>query len=217
MFDINEFNLILPTESEELYRYQVSFIKQFEEESSADVLLQIVMLQIFTPIEDFYEAIKILKAYYEEVQDIRVLFLGSFLSSAWESHLPNYFLQHIDRAILTFNKQDQAIAYYLLAYDIFMKHDVKKKKTLYIDYLNKSIALSEKFVNNYYRLAMISKKKDAKDLMKKALANVLKVCSVQECEKLSKLDFISYDFFLNEHILGIELSEPNYLSLKHFR
>lgn len=216
MFDIRKFNLITLSESEKLYNYQSHLLNQISEGNLTDVVLQIAILQTLSPVADNNEAIRILQTYSQQSNDVRVYVLGSFLSSTWENYKVNDFLEKLIHFIPNVEDQQKAIIYYLIAYDIFMRNEISTGKNKYVDLLNKSIAFSKRFVYNYYRLAQVSEKQRAKELMKIGLSQIESVSSNSGCEKMQIDDFISFDSFVNEHILGIYLPEGTFLELQNF-
>ena len=217
MFDFNQFKLIQYDESEKLYNYQTLLLSEVTEKTLTDTVLKMALLQALPPVEDFYEVIKILKAYYQQDKDVRIWILGSFLSSKWENYKENEFLIDAETVLEeAHTNQQKAIIFYLMAFDIFMHSAVSEERDNYTELLSHSVELSERFAYNYYRLAEVSERKKAKELMKKALSQVENVCNEDDCKRLTLENFASYDFFLNEHILGIDLSYPNFLTLKDF-
>ena len=217
MFDIKKFNLITLSESEVLYNYQCCLLNQIPEGNLTDLVLQIAILQILPPVADNHEAIRILQAYSQQSNDIRVCILGSFLSSTWENYKVNDFLREINRFIPNVDNRFLAIIYYLIAYDIFMRNEILKDKNKYLDLLNKSVALSgERFVYNYYLLAQVSERKRAKELMKIGLSQIENISNDSDCEMMQIGDFVSFDSFVNEHILGICLPKGIFLELENF-
>jgi len=217
VFDISEFDLVKPYENKELYDYQYNLIEKKSEMILADFVLELALVQAMTPIEDYYVSISILQKYYEQDDDIRVGILGAHLSSVWECYKDNKFLPKLKETLTKLNdNQQKSIIYYLLAHDMFRKEDFKTKKDIYMDLLTKSVNLSEKFVYNYYHLAELSNKKNAKSLMQKAFTQIESILNEESFEKFTTIDFISYNFYLNEHILGIDLSDSNFDRLVEF-
>jgi hypothetical protein len=217
MFEFSQFKLITPSESERLYYYQSKLFSQLTEENLTDTVLQIVILLTLSPVEDFYESIKILKAYYQQNKDIRIWILGSFLSSQWENYKENMFLLEVESVLdKADTNQQKAIIFYLMAFDIFMRSSITEEKEKYVDLLGKSVELSDGFVYNYYKLAKVCKRQKAKELAKKALSNIKDVLSNEECEELKIIDLISYDAFLQEHILGVSLPKFIFVEIESF-
>jgi len=211
VFDISEFDLVKPYESKELYDYQYNLIEKKSEMILADFVLELALVQAMTPIEDYYVSISILQKYYEQDDDIRVGILGAHLSSVWECYKDNKFLPKLKETLPKLNdNQEKSIIYYLLAYDMFRKEDFKTKKDIYMDLLTKSVNLSEKFVYNYYHLAELSNKKNAKKLLQKAFTQLERILDDNDCKNLTLKDFVSYNFYLKESILGVDLSDSNF-------
>lgn len=198
-------------------------IYEFEEEfklkmnNSADDAIRFALLETLPPIADYSWAIDILKDSYSKYKDFRMVVLITFLVSTWENYRENEFLTELNSFLEAADKEQKAIIFYLNAYDIFMHRGIVNKKDEYVELLNKSVNLDTKFVYNYYRLAQVSNKRQAKRLIKKALLNIERVYSDSECEDLQLSDFVSYESFLNEEILGTTLTHSNYLEIKHLK
>lgn len=197
-------------------------VYEFEEEfklkmnNSADDAIRFALLETIPPIADYSWAIAILKDNYSKYKDFRMAVLTTFLISTWENYRKNDFITELNSFLEGADDEQKAIIYYLNAYDIFMHSEIVNKKDEYIELLNKSVDLNTKFVYNYYRLAQVSNKRQAKRLIKKALLNIARVYSDSECEGLQLSDFISYESFLNEKILGTTLTRVNYLEISTF-
>ena len=82
---------------------------------------------------------------------------------------------------------------YLHAYDMYIKCDGKHPRE-YSGYLQKSIAYSERFVNNYVRLSEITdNRREARSLMDQAISNVETVWNEEQLNKVPKAVFLEYD------------------------
>lgn len=216
MIEFSKFKLVTKSESKELFSFQSNLLQGINESNFIEITLQVAILMTLPPVADYNEAIKILKAFSIENEDIRIFIFGSFLSSTWENHKENDFISKLNSYIDIADNEQKAIINYLNAYDIFMHDNNSNDQNVYKDWLVKSIKPDVKFVYNYYRLAQVSEKKKAKELLEKAFSNIEKVYSDEECKGLKIGDFISIDAYLKEHILGIELSQPNFQEIKKF-
>ena len=179
---------------------------------STDDLIAYVLFEIQSPIEDYGLAVDLLLECYCKNKDVRLAILGSYIASTWFPFEKNVFLKYLEEHLLDENSKTRSIIYYLLAYDIYRRCD-KKYPLEYSDYLKKSISCSDRFVYNYVRLAEISKKKDAKILIRRAVENVVKVWSEEQLQKVTLEMFLRYEAFLNEFILGIDISIFEYKEL----
>ena len=196
--------------------YELEHILKKKANDSAEDLIRYALLEALAPIEDFSFAIDILREQYSKYNDFRIAVLISFWMSTWENYKPNDFLECLNEFLLNGSNQQKAIIYYLNAYDIFMRSRQWHKQNEYVDFLKKSVDLSEKFVYNFYRLAQVSDKETAKKLMEKAFSNVEKVNNEEECRNMRMENFLDFEVFLQEYILGTELSEPNFATLQDF-
>lgn len=183
---------------------------------SSDDVIKYALLETLSPIADYTLAITILKEHFPKYNDFRMAVLISFLMSTWENYKENDFISTINSFLETADGGQKAIIYYLNAYDIFMHDVVSSKRDEYLSLLNQSVNLDQKFVYNYYRLAQRSKKDKAKELIEKALSHIEKISSENDCESMTFEDFISFDAFLKEHILGTILTQSNFEEIKNF-
>lgn len=180
--------------------------------NSAEDLLEYILFEISPLIEDYYLVIELLEKNYSEIYDVRLAIVGAYLSSTWLGFKENIFLKKLDDLKEHCSEQDKAIIYYLHAYDIYVKND-RNFPPQYVSYLKKSIFYSKRFVYNYVRLSELSKGKEAQTLLKQAIANIEKVWSEEELHEITK-DYIgSYDDFVNEYILGVDISQNEYEQL----
>ena len=183
---------------------------------SADDVIRFALLETIPPIADYSFVIAVLKQNYSRYRDFRMAVLITFFISAWENYRENDFVIELNSFLDNADDEQRAVIYYLNAYDIFMHNKIMYRKNEYIEFLSKSVDLDTTFVYNYYHLAQISDRKKSIKLMKKALTNIERVYSDDECENLQIYDLISYDMFLKEHILGTNITQMNYREIRNF-
>ena len=181
--------------------------------NSSEDLLRNILFEMQYPIEDYYLAIKLLKENYPRYKDLRFAILGSYLSSTWIAD--NTFLDSLDDHLNDADDQGKSIIYYLHAYDMYTKCN-RKFSEEYLSYLRKSVSYSKRFVNNYVRLSEVSGRKEARALIERAISNVETVWTEEELKKASNIlssYVLSYDSFIDEFILGVNMTESNYENL----
>lgn len=201
----------------DIYDCEKELKESFNNSKNVNNTIKYALLETLSPIEDYYEAVNILEEGIHVHDDIRICILGAFLHSYWPQPIANKFLPHLD-CYNNITDAQKAIIHYLKAYDIYMRDGNHYKGKVYKDELEQSIAFSSNiaFVYNYYRLAQISNKIVAENLMEIALNNVKEVLDVKQCKLLSIENFCDYDFYVDEHIFGNSLSAPLYESLQEF-
>ena len=79
--------------------------------------------------------------------------------------------------------------------------------------MRKSVFYSKRFVLNYVRLAEVAEKKEAILLLDLAIKNVEKVWTEEELLQEPEESFITYESFIDEFILGVDISSFEYESL----
>ena len=173
-------------------------------QNSTEDLLQYILFEMQSPIEDYFLAIELLKENYCKNKDLRLAILGAYLSSTWLNFEENVFLAPLDEHLAEADNQNKAIIYYLHAYDMYIKYDGNYPRE-YSDYLQKSVSFSERFVYNYVRLSEVTSGKEARVLMEQAISNVETVWNEEQLKKEPRT-IPKYDDFVDEFILGVDIS-----------
>lgn len=196
----------------------LKFEKKLKDNSrnSTEELIRYILFEMQSPIEDYFFAIDILRENYPKSRDIRIAILGAYLSSTWFSFKNNGFLELLDEHIAKTDKQNRAIIYYLHAYDIYMKCD-KEYPPEYSNYLRKSIDFAERFVYNYVRLSEITDRQEASMLLDQAIASIETVWDEDQLKKAPSDIFLEYNSFVDEFILGVDISSFEYEDLLNMR
>jgi len=194
-------DLILKSEDEELFLKQQRLIEEFKKTLSSEILIQIALLQIMTPICDSHSAIKIMEEYIFD--DIEFLFIGAHLCAEQLEVEENIFLNKLFSMKQRLNNEQQSVVKYLAALHEYNRANYATE-TVILN-LEESIALCNKLVSNYYLRYLLFH--NASDKIK-AQCNVLKVVSVEECENLSLDEMIEGSFYIEEYITMQSLSKP---------
>ena len=180
--------------------------------NSTEELIQYILFEMQSPIEDYFLAIDLLTENYFKSRDIRLAILGAYLSSTWLNFKKNSFLELLDEHLAETDNQNKAIICYLHAYDMYIKCDGKYPRE-YSDYLQKSISYSKRFVYNYVRLSEVTDRKEARALLDQAISNVETVWNEEQLKKAPLAIFLEYDKFVDEFILGVDISIFEYKDL----
>ena len=138
--------------------------------NSTEELIQYILFEMQSPIEDYFLAIELLTEKYPESKDIRMAILGAYLSSTWLNFKENSFLELLDEHLAEADNQNKAIIYYLHAYDMYIKCDGKYPRE-YSGYLQKSISYSKLFFYNYLRISEDTDRREARALLYQAISN----------------------------------------------
>ena len=93
--------------------------------NSTEELIQYILFEMQSPIEDYFLAIDLLTENYFKSRDIRLAILGAYLSSTWLNFKENSFLELLDEHLAEADNQNKAIICYLHAYDMYIKCDGK--------------------------------------------------------------------------------------------
>lgn len=180
-------------------------------QNSTEDLIQYILFEMQSPIEDYFLAIDLLTKNYIKSRDIRLAILGAYLSSTWLNFKENNFLELLDEHLSEADNQNKAIIFYLHAYDMYIKSDGEYPRE-YSDYLQKSISYSQRFVYNYVRLSEITDRREARALLEQAISNVENVWDEEQLKKAPGF-FPEYDNFVDEFILGVDISIFEYKDL----
>lgn len=181
-------------------------------QNSTEKLIQYILFEIQSPIEDYFLAIALLTENYSKSRDVRLAILGAYLSSTWLNFKENSFLKLLDEHLTKTENQNRAIIFYLHAYDIYIKCDGKYPRE-YSDYLQKSIFYSNRFVYNYVRLSEVANRREARALLDQAISNVETVWNEEQLKKAPTDISLKYDKFVDEFILGVDISIFEYKDL----
>lgn len=186
--------------------------KKFNEEKNYHTLERYVMSELLSPIEDYINAIDIIKRNSSLNEGLNLYFIAAYLCAEWMPE-SNEFMEKLNSMIDIVDDKEKAIIYYLNAYYVscFMENWKKSKK--YRFYLIKSIEYSKNihFVNNRFDLASISQGKEALNYLKEAIQNVEKVETIETLKNKSVNYWLSSQRFIDEFILGTHLSQEVYL------
>lgn len=177
--------------------------------NSTEDFLKYILFEMKAPIEDYFLVIDLLKEEYSKKEDIRIAILVSYLSSTWLGFQENEFLIYLDKHLVEADDQNKAIIYYLMAYDIYIRCDTKYPSE-YSTYLRESVAHSKRFVNNYIRLSEVTNRKEARKLLDQAISNVENIWDEEKLTDISADSIPTYDDFINEFILGVDISKSEY-------
>ena len=177
--------------------------------NSTEDFLKYILFEMKAPIEDYFLVIDLLKEEYSKKADIRIAILVSYLSSTWLGFQENEFLIFLDKHLVEADEQNKAIIYYLMAYDIYIRCDTKYPSE-YSTYLRESVAHSKRFVNNYIRLSEVTNRKEARKLLDQAISNVENIWDEEKLTDISADSIPTYDDFINEFILGVDISKSEY-------
>lgn len=180
--------------------------------NSTEELIQYILFEMRSPIEDYFLAIDLLTENYFKSRDIRLAILGAYLSSTWLNFKENSFLELLDEHLAEADNQNKAIICYLHAYDMYIKCDGQYPRE-YSSYLQRSISYSKRFVYNYVRLSEVTDRREARALLDQAISNVETVWNEEQLKKAPITIFLEYDNFVDEFILGVDISIFEYKDL----
>lgn len=206
MLNFDKYHLVEFLENPTLYEIQKHIISS-SVLSQKDKVLKLALLLIQTPICDYETAITLLKDFSGIETDFEILVLGADLNAFLPVLGRSFFISKLKQLYAGKTEKDDAIISYLEA--ISLDNSASKKfsdKQLIASLLSDSVKWGEKYVNNYYRLSLLSDKKMAKKLMKKALSNIAIIKPDDEPIE----DRLTYENYFNEFISGTHIRCDQY-------
>lgn len=212
MIKFEEYNLIKSSESNELFELQQALLKD-KSLSLDEKVTRLAILLITNPIGDYQTAISLLNDYVVDSSSssFQVLVAGAFMNALCPLIEPNPFIPRLNEIYPKCNLEQKAIIKFLQAVEIDDNRNGDESEVNMVkSLLSEAIAMFDGYVYAYYRLAMISKRKEAKGLMKKALSNVKKVLSSEEIERLPMSVKTTFDAFMKVIVVGTEQTSSNY-------
>lgn len=186
--------------------------KKFYEERNYYNLERYVMSELMSPIEDYFNAIDIIKKNSNLNIGLNLYYIAAYLCAEWLSE-SNEFLVKLNNMMDKVEDKEKAIIYYLNAHALSCSSTNWRKCAEYRFFLLKSIQYSKniRFVNNKLDLANISKGREAENYLKEALINIEQV-ETKETLKNKTVDYwLSSQRFVNEFILGTHMSQEVYI------
>lgn len=191
----------------------MKFKSEFEKNKDKLSFEKYVMSELLSPIEDFENAVKIIRNNYATVLDFNLLIIGAYLIIAWTND-DNEILRLLNNIVNSTSNRERAIIHYLNAYSSYYNCLKCNQIDEVIFELKKSIIEDVPFVNNRYLLAQVSPVKEAKGYYAEAIENAQKVFSDEEIAELSTDYFLDPKVFIDEFILGTTMTMYRYNEIK---
>jgi len=166
------------------------------------------MSELLSPIEDFFNAVKIICENFDLLENLNLLYIATYLNSQYSMGY-DHLLPKLKSMLKNVGDKDKAIIYYLNANEIICKNKEWQTNKECVSYLKKSVELSNnfKFVNNRFYLAQCVKNSIAKKLAVESLNNVDCTHTFESLQKLSQDYWFSSQSFVDEFILGISITD----------
>lgn len=181
--------------------------KEFETTRCSETFTRYVMSELLSPIEDYGNAAELICKYYFDYSTLPLIIIGAYISVQMpEAAHGKKLLDVLNIMYPHLQPTEKAIVSYLNAHDIYMHDTDYLHNKKYQDYLEESINFDVPFVYNRYHYSQLFTGSRKRKYLEEAKANVRRVTT----EKLSDEYFLNPQNYINEHILGIVLSEPNY-------
>lgn len=186
-------------------------LHEFELNSTKETFTKYVMSELLSPIEDFRNATELICKYFFEYSALSLTIIGAHLYTEWpEAENGKCLLDILNTMYQCLQPSEQAIVSYLNALRIRKTDSDYLHNKEYRSHLEESISYDTPFVYNKYWYSQIVSKFKARKYLSDARANVQHVMTENELMNIPIEYFIDPQNYINEHILGIELSGPNY-------
>ncbi len=190
---------------------------QYEKTGDYRIFERYVVSELIAPIEDFDNAIALIRENYSSFISTKLLLIGAYILSFWHHSKENDFLCILNNMYPFMDVCNQSIIDYLNAYQIRQTDkDYNNRKDYYV-YLEKSLSYKAKFLNNRLQLAeFYSNKGEAaklEEIKKTVLEQVEKIVYEADVKKLPDEFFVEPDEYIKEFILGTSRSHISYEAL----
>lgn len=213
--DFMNYSLVSQEESQELFELQQRVLAD-RSEPFGEKVVQLAMILTQAPIADYQTAIRLLHDFSLSELSFNAAFLGGFFDALWPFIEPNPFLPLLEQLYQDCDLKQRALIKFAEAVNIDNKlYKSKTDKAKVRILLSDAIDLCDDFVYAYYRLALVSKKADAKALLKKALNFVRRIYSDEEIAALPRSEVIAFDFYLETKVIGTSLTMSDYNQILH--
>lgn len=191
-----------------------NIIKQKHENfGGIELLGKYVVSEILSPIEDFENAVNIIRKNYKNGVNSTILIIGAYLISEWLDN-DNEMLRILNSIQNYLPIYEQAIISFLNAHHLLFQDENYKDNPKYENYLLDSIGKCDApFVNNRLYLARLYNGKKAKKLYEEALSNIVKVNSLIDIKTLKLENYVNPESYIREFITGTYISYINYESI----
>lgn len=214
--DYCKYRLIAESESKELFLLQ-SLILSCDTLTEAEKTLKLSLLLMQNPICDYETAIKLLYDFSSIETNLQVLIIGAEIDAIWPTIQPNPFIDRLKTVYSKCSKHEKSVISYLEAINLENLLNVQHETNLIVQQLLKeSVELCDDYVNNYYRLSLLSDRKTAKTLMEKALSNITLIETESEHTDASMAQRLSFERYLSEHITGTRIGVEHFLFLENY-
>lgn len=189
--------------------------EEYEKTHSIDVLERYVLSETLAPIEDYENAVRLIRESYEHAVSCNLMIIGAFLCSEWcFGDTDNDPLHILNEMYPQLSPQKKGIVSFLNAHEIYFRDQSHyRTNPQYERLLRQSIDENPHCVRSRAYLAELcseSSRATARALYEDAIAHILEVLSAEKLKKMRIEDFLQPKAFIQEHILGTHISYVNY-------
>jgi len=205
-------SIIIKERNNKVEAYNKKAKEDFEKYGGIDLLTKYVMSETLAPIEDYENAVNIIRGNYHKYISGKLFIIGAYSIINWSSS-QNELLGILNLMYKYLPDEERAIVHYLNATQTYVKNGLVENEESIIE-LKKTLEFDIPFVYNRCRIAEYSTGENARKYYNEALDNVQKVLSEEEILKLPFEHFLEPQTFIDEYILGTHISYINYEVMK---
>ena len=171
-----------------------------------------VLSEVYVPISDFQNAVKIIRAEELSLSSKKLMLLDSYFCFTQlfsESHM----FPILENSLTTMTNEEKALFYYLKALSFYMKKNEMKQKI--IEALDNSISFNVPFVSNYlYRAEFEEDNKVKSELLSIGYENIRRIFSSNDFETLLNEDYyFNINNYIDSEIKSIDLTDVQVMYL----
>lgn len=201
--------------SNDILLYNMLLKKEYEETHNVEVLEKYVISETIAPIEDYTNAISIIRKNYQYGVSSKLMIVGAEMFEFWpQLGEENDFITVLNCIMPYLPISEQAIVSYLNAVQISrIEEDNYQHNPAYEYHLRTALSKWNQLVKCRERLAELCNAKEALQLITEAIELVDQAAQEETNVNMNPSDYVNIDAYINEFIIGSNVTSEYYQTL----